>query len=170
MHMNPWDQTQYPKFAAYMRDSFPKIIDVPNIVRGMQNWGHMTLADVKLALEWQGGNTYTSMSINITEPYFGEDWVKQRQPEVLRPTIIVTEVPVSPRAAQAFEDGKGVSITGYGRKVYAIGAQILGQIVYNSAINNYPDRGARSTPEQRAAYAQQRRHGFFAQVYGGAPR
>jgi hypothetical protein len=170
MHMNYWDQASYPKFAAYIRDSFPKLIDVQNIVRGMQSWGHMSMDEIRLALEWQGGTTYTSLSIDIREPYSHEPWAKPGENEILRPTNVVSEVLVSPKAVRDFESGRGVSITAYGRKVYSVGAQLLGQIVYNYAIENYPNPRTLTTSEQRQAYAEIRRRGFFGQVYGGTPR
>ena len=68
---------------------------------------------------------------------------------------------------RAFENGTGDSTTGYGRKVYSIGAQILGQIVFRYAVNHlWTERGG----EALNAKARARRQGFFNQVYGGTPR
>ncbi|WP_342361642.1 hypothetical protein [Terrarubrum flagellatum] len=158
---------QYPKFTSYVRDSFPKLIEVPNVVNALQVWGFMTMEEIRKALEWQEGDVFDTVSVEISEPFYYEDKRKLGPKEFGRTPRVFSEVAVSPKAVQAFEDGKGVSITGYGLKVYTVGAQMLGQLVYNYAGNHYwkPSQDA----EVANAKARQRRQGFFGQVYGGTP-
>lgn len=170
MYVRAWDRTQYPKFTAYMRDSFPTLLDVPNIVSGMRSWGHMTMEEIKTALSWQEGDVFTTILVDIREVSQWEQGAGSGalRNEIRRGATTFGEALVSPKAVQAFERGCGVSRTAYGRKVYSVGAQILGQIVYFYASNHY--WSPRFNGEPLNALARSRRQGFFNQVYGGTPR
>lgn len=183
MYIRSWDRRDYPKFTAYVRDDFPKLLKVPNVINALQVWGFMTMEEIRRALEWQegkiyqdGGETFNGVLVEISELSAISEydprkktWTKiSNENELLSQSRVFDEVAVSPKAVRAFEDGKGISITGYGLKVYTVGATMLGQLVYNYAGNHYWRQDVESYITN--AKARQRRAGFYGQVYGGTPR
>jgi hypothetical protein len=81
MKMSAADQTAYPRFAKYVREQGPIVVQVPAIVHAMMKMGQLTNPKLKSALTWGRGATIKVTPLTggaYGEFIFGTKWTKIR--------------------------------------------------------------------------------------------
>src|SRR5215218_5333934 len=110
------DQTTYPKFAKYVKESISKVADVDAIVQAFQKYGQIDRATLRRALKW---NELPNINIALDPDNFG--FFDESDPDAIN---------IDSETVQKFEDGHGVTKTGYNKKIYLVGATLLHELIH----------------------------------------
>jgi hypothetical protein len=117
MKMQNVDITLYPKFASYVKNSIPKILENKAIVRAMQEIGQLDRATLQRAIKWGQG---PEINITVLAGAFGE----------FTPDTHSNEIRISKGIVEDFEAGRGVRKTKSGKNVYLVGVTLLHELVH----------------------------------------
>ncbi len=116
MKMNANDIKAYPKFADYVKNSIPKVMNVPSIVFAMHKVGQLNRVKLKMALAWNNGPI---IKITPLLPGYGQ----------FTPNIKSNEIRIKTAIVKDFESGKGKRIARAGN-VYLVGVTLLHELVH----------------------------------------
>lgn len=116
MKMSAADQASFPKLKQYVRDSLPKVADVPVIRAAFLEIGQLNHAKLKQALAW--GNEPTIKVTKLTDAV-GE----------FTPDIGSNEIRLDTDMVKEFEAGRGLRQARAGR-VYLVGVTILHELIH----------------------------------------
>lgn len=116
MKMSAADQKKYPRCARYIRYSLPQVLHVPVIVRAMEKCGQLSRGQLKAALAWGNQPTLKVVSTSACAQF--------------TPTPGNHIIEVSTTVMANHEAGLGLLTTGTGKTVYALGLNILHEMVH----------------------------------------
>jgi Metallopeptidase toxin 3 len=141
MKMSAHDQTTYPQLKQYVRDSLPKVADIPIIRNAMLEIAQLNHAKLKKALAW--GNEPTLKVTKLTGAV-GE----------FSPDVGSNEIRLDTDMVLEFEGGGGLRNAKAGR-VYLVGVTILHEMTHWGDDQDGVDRPGEEGEE------------FETKVYGG---
>lgn len=110
------DIGRYPKFAYYVKNDIPKIIEVKAIIKAMQDIGQINRATLKRAVKWNVGPT---IKVTILAGAYGE----------FTPGIGSNEIRIEKTIIEDFEAGRGKKAARAGN-VYLVGVTLLHELVH----------------------------------------
>jgi len=137
--MNLVDIKTWPKFAYYVKNDLPKIINVPAIVHAMNKVGQINRSKLQIALAW---NTGPIIKISPLVGAYGE----------FTPNIRSNEIRIDIKVVQEFEAGKGKRIARAGN-IFLAGATLMHELVHWADDQNGVDRpGEEGNEFERLVY------------------
>ena len=127
------DQKKYPLFTYYLKNNFPKLTQIPVIVKNINKYGNISLAEFKTATTWGMGP-----NIKITDLHSGQCGVpkaygcfRQSKPHNLE---VHTKVISDFEKSHANSSDKNKK----GKAVYVVGATLLHELCHWGNYNNTP--------------------------------
>lgn len=111
------DQNRFPKSTRYIRYALPKVINVPQIVRAVNKTGQLNRAQFQQALAW-GNHPTISIVAGLGSC------------AAFTPTPGNNVIEIRESIFHDFEAGRGYLQTKTGKRVQALGVNILHEMVH----------------------------------------
>ena len=122
MKLTTDDQKRFPKLKQYMRDSLPKVVDVPIIVKAMEDIGQINKSRLRQVLKFGDGPNVTV--VNDLRNSDGD-----RVFGLFKPNIGSNEIKIDEDMVKEFEAGRGLRTARAG-KVYLVGVTLLHELIH----------------------------------------
>ena len=122
MTLSALDQKTFPKLKQYMRDALPKVVNVPVIVKAMEEIGQINKARLVTVLKFGEGPTVTvvkDLKDSDGNKVFG----------LFKPNIGSNEIKIDEAMVKEFEAGRGLRTARAG-KVYLVGVTLLHELIH----------------------------------------
>ena len=112
MQLDLKSQADFPKFAVYIRDDFPKLIEHDRIVAALKKHATMNISDIARTLAWGVGPKVVILKGSPSPPSLDK--------------IQIADVTVA-----HYEANTDILITPQGRRIHQTGVLILHEIISN---------------------------------------
>ena len=122
MKLTTDDQKRFPKLKQYMRDALPKVVQVPIIVKAMEDIGQINKSRLRQVLKFGDGPNVTV--VNDLRNSDGD-----RVFGLFKPNIGSNEIKIDEDMVKEFEAGRGLRTARAG-KVYLVGVTLLHELIH----------------------------------------
>lgn len=155
MKMANADVTSYPRFAYYVRNNIPEVINVRSIVNAMRQIGQLDRASLQRALTW--GEEPTINITTLANGTYGE----------FTPGSGSNEIRIHRGLVDDFETGRPQrQQTSSGGRVYFIGVVLLHELVHWGDDRDGIDRPGEEGKEfERVVYGSQITDTYLPSVF-----